>query len=82
MDFQRLIAALNDYVIAASKIVIAIRNLINCAALVQKTIHMSKSTHLLGTEHHTEILREEVWLALDRRARAAVVDTSVAHLWA
>lgn len=37
---------------------------------------------LLGTEHHTEILREEVWLALDRRARAAVVDTSVVHLWA
>lgn len=37
---------------------------------------------LLGTEHHTEILREEVWRALDRRAGAAVVDTSVAHLWA
>lgn len=37
---------------------------------------------LLCTEGHTEILREEVWLALDRRARAAVVDTSVVHLWA
>ncbi len=43
---------------------------------------MSKPTHLLCTEGHTEILREEVWLALDRRARAAVVDTSVVHLWA
>ncbi len=33
MDFERLIAALNDYVIVAS--VIAIRNSINCAALGQ-----------------------------------------------
>lgn len=38
--------------------------------------------YLLGTEHHTEILREEVWRALNRKAGAAVVDTSVAHLWA
>ncbi len=34
MDFERLITALNDYVIVASVIVIAIRNSINCAALV------------------------------------------------
>ncbi len=33
MDFERLIAALNDYVIVTSVIVIAIRNSINCAAL-------------------------------------------------
>ncbi len=32
--FIFVIAALNDYVIVASIIVIAIRNLINCAALV------------------------------------------------
>ncbi len=34
MDFKRLIAALNDYVIVASVIVIAIRNSIYCAALL------------------------------------------------
>ncbi len=33
MDFEQIIAALNDYIIVASVIVIAIRNLINCAAL-------------------------------------------------
>lgn len=38
--------------------------------------------YLLGTEHHTEILREEVWQVLDRRAQAAAVDTSAVYLWA
>ncbi len=33
MDFERLIAAWNDYAIVASVIVIAIRNMINFAAL-------------------------------------------------
>ncbi len=33
MDFEQIIAALNDYIIVASVIVIAIRNSINCAAL-------------------------------------------------
>ncbi len=34
MDSERLIATLNDYVIVAFRIVIAIRNSINCAALL------------------------------------------------
>ncbi len=34
MDFERLIATLNDYIIVASVIVIVIRKLINCAALI------------------------------------------------
>ncbi len=34
MDFERLIATLNDYIIVASVIVIAIRKSINCAALI------------------------------------------------
>ncbi len=34
MDFEWLIAALNDYIIVASVIVIMIRNSINCAALI------------------------------------------------
>ncbi len=33
MDFERLIATLNNYIIVASVIVIAIRKSINCAAL-------------------------------------------------
>lgn len=33
MDFERLIAALSDYIIVAFVIVIAITNSINCAAL-------------------------------------------------
>ncbi len=33
MDFERLIATLNDYIIVPSVIVIAIRESINCAAL-------------------------------------------------
>ncbi len=48
LDFTALfifvIAALNDYVIVASIIVIAIRNLINCAALIQTTAVMTEST--------------------------------------
>ncbi len=34
MDYERLIAALNDYLIVASIIVIVIRNSINCAASI------------------------------------------------
>ncbi len=47
--FIFVIAALNDYVIVASIIVIAIRNSINCAALVQimlNTIYTCSYLHL------------------------------------
>ncbi len=59
MDFERLIAALNDYVIEASVIVIAIRNSINCAALIERWLNWTVLmpnwpcyTHKYSGVHH------------------------------
>ncbi len=48
--FIFVIAALNDYIIVASIIVIAIRNLINCAALVGMLRSIGRRS--VSADHH------------------------------
>ncbi len=67
--FIFVIAALNDYVIVASIIVITIRNLINCAAPLLLTCEACFTEHYLTATTFTKTLHSSrVYISVDVRS--------------